>query len=103
MSTSPSGEPRKLADLMQHYLGPKGLGKERRRLEELRRAWIEAAGTEVAEQTRVRSLRRGVLSIEVQSGPLAFELAGFRRAELLEKVREHAPDQEIAALHFRQG
>lgn len=95
-------EPRPLSNLLSEYLGNKELGGKHRRLERLRELWVEVSG-DLSAHTKIRNLRRGVLSIEVDSGPLAYELAAFRKDELLERMKEKDPMLEITSLHFRQG
>ena len=47
------------------------------------RKWERVAGRRLAAASRPRSLRRGVLTVEVDSSALLAELGGFRRQELL--------------------
>lgn len=92
-----------LRDLLHGYLGRKGPGRRIRAGRELAEAWVAAAGPEVAAHTRTRSLRRGVLTVEVDSGPLCHELAGFRTEELLVALKQRLRDTEVSAIRFRIG
>jgi hypothetical protein len=67
---------------------------------ELESAWRKVAGEGVAAQTRVVGLRKGHLWVEVASAPLRSELAGFRKLELLEGLRQHYTRRHIADLRF---
>ena len=67
---------------------------------ELERAWREAAGAALAGQTRVAGLRRERLRVEVFSAPLRAELEGFRKAELLERLRERYTRRHISDIRF---
>ena len=96
-------DPVRIGTALDALLGPKGLGGRRRTLERLRGAWIAAAGPDIAGHTRVRSLRRGVLTIEVDSGPLCHQLAAFGKEELLVAVRDDARGAEVQDLRFRVG
>ena len=64
-------------------------------------AWQTAVG-EVASATRVGSLRRGTLQIEVANSLLMQELT-FRKEELLKKLNAALPDAKIKQLKFRVG
>jgi len=66
-------------------------------------AWAAVAGPELAGQTAVTSFRAGVAQIGVGNAVLLHELGGFRRAELLKKMRERLPDLDIHDLRFRAG
>jgi len=48
-----------------------------------RRKWVAVAGKETAVHSQPRSVRRGLLTVEVDSCALLAELAGYRRGELL--------------------
>jgi hypothetical protein len=67
---------------------------------ELESAWRRVAGEGVAGQTRVVGFRKGHLWVEVASAPLRAELAGFRKAELLEGLRQRYTRRHIADLRF---
>ena len=67
---------------------------------ELESAWKEAAGEGVAAQTRVVGFRKEHLWVEVTSAPLRAELAGFRKSELLEGLRQRYTRRHIADLRF---
>jgi len=48
-----------------------------------RRKWAAVAGEEVVAHAAPRSVRRGLLTVEVDSSALLAELAGYRRTKLL--------------------
>jgi predicted nucleic acid-binding Zn ribbon protein len=50
-------------------------------------AWREVVGEDVARHSRVSSLRKGILTVEVFSAPLREELEVYRREELLRALR----------------
>jgi predicted nucleic acid-binding Zn ribbon protein len=69
-------------------------------------AWREAAGANLADVARVRSLRDGVLVVAVHSAPLCHELASFRREELLGALNDRlaaAGAPAVRSLIFRIG
>lgn len=103
MARPRNSAPRAVGDILGGLMGQRGLGGKRRVQEELRRAWIDAAGDEIAGQTRVRGVRRGTLTIEVSSPPLCHELASFRRDDLLIALKERLGNTDIQDIHFRLG
>jgi len=67
-------------------------------------AWCEAVGAETARHTRLsRTLKRGVLHVEVNSSALLGELSGFRKAEILAVLREKVTQQYIEDIRFKLG
>lgn len=93
--------PENLGDVLGRLFTARGWGRlsERSRLEE---AWIKVAG-EYAPQTRVLSLRRGVLEVEVKNPILMQELAQFHKRKLLGELRKVLPGQTLTDLKFRAG
>ena len=65
-------------------------------------AWREAAGSLVAEYTRVGSLRGGTLEIVVANSTLTQELV-FQRPALLQTLAKLLPDEGIKNIRFRVG
>jgi predicted nucleic acid-binding Zn ribbon protein len=65
-------------------------------------AWREAAGSLVAQYTRVGQLRRGTLEVVVANSTLVQEL-GFQKQALLKSLAELLPDEGIENLRFRVG
>ena len=96
-------ELRSLGSVMDQVLGARGLGGKMKRLDALRRGWLEIAGPELGGHTRVRALRRQVLTIEVDSAPLCHELASFRKHEFLRAFHDKDLPSDIEDIHFRLG
>ena len=97
---------RKLGDLVrsvlkQYRVGPRG-GNKGSGLRRVQQAWAEAAGSEIAEHTRLASCDRGVLVIEVDSAPLLHELAVYMKRDLLAVLCKKA-DVPVTDLKFRPG
>lgn len=61
------------------------------------------AGPELAGRSRVRSLVRGLLTVEVDSAPLCHRLASFEQRDLLAKLLEVIRKAEVTDLRFRVG
>lgn len=93
--------PENLSDILAKLFAARGWGRknERVRLEE---AWRETAG-EHATETRVASMRRGVLEVEVKNGVLLQELAQFHKRRLLADLRKRLPGTAVTDIKFRAG
>jgi predicted nucleic acid-binding Zn ribbon protein len=65
--------------------------------------WAEAAGEELAKQTRVAGLQRGRLTVECSSQVLAAELSAFRKAELIARLKELLGNATIEDIRFIVG
>jgi predicted nucleic acid-binding Zn ribbon protein len=94
--------PENLAEILSRLFTARGWGRRQDRLH-LERAWEEAAGKEVAAQSRVNSLRRGVLEVTVGNAVLLQELTHFHKRRLLEQLRRRLPHTAITDLRFRAG
>lgn len=68
---------------------------------QLQAIWNGVAGSDVAPQTRVLGINRGVLQVGVANAPLLAELAGFHRAGLLKQIQTAHPELRIKDLKFR--
>src|SRR6516225_7679130 len=94
--------PEKLGEILSRLFAARGWGRrhERLRLEE---TWAEIVGQQASMQTRVGTLRRGVLEIVVGSSVLLQELAHFQKRRLLEQLRARLTGVTINDLRFRSG
>jgi len=103
---SPSRKGRSIATLkeaIESFLRQSGLSR-RSAQDHLGRAWVEAAGPEAALHTRItRTIRRGVLNVEVDSSALLAELSGFRKPEILAVLRERFKREYIEDIRFKLG
>lgn len=93
----PSSSVRELVSLVLRQHGIGGDPALRRAVA----AWREAAGHDFCQQTRVTGLKKGVLSVEVQSAALLQELSVYRKRELLLALRKAEPG--ISDVKFRPG
>ncbi len=75
----------------------------KRRGSAIARLWEQAAGPELAKETRPATLRRGVLTVEVRSASLRAELSGFRTQEFLGRLLAADPSGRVTGLVFRPG
>jgi predicted nucleic acid-binding Zn ribbon protein len=100
----PDGDkgPEKLADILGRLFTSRGWGRKSDRLR-LEGAWTAAAGEQLAQDTRLLGLKRGVLEIEVKSAVLLQELTQFHKRPLLAKLRQALPGLTLTDLKFRAG
>lgn len=90
-----------LRDAITSFMEISGLGR-RSLQDQLGRAWCEAVGPDAAAHTRLsRIIRRGVLSVSVDSPALLGELSGFRKAAILKVLRETVKRTYIEDIRFR--
>jgi predicted nucleic acid-binding Zn ribbon protein len=98
--------PEPLADILSRLFVSRGWGRksERLRLEAAWEAALEAIlPLPLRQHTRVASLRRGVLEVEVNAAPLMQELNQFHKRRLLAALRQALPGTTIADIRFRAG
>ncbi len=92
-----------IQDAIASFMQTSGFGK-RSLQDQLGRAWCEAIGPEAAAHTRLsRTIRRGILSVEVDSAALLGELGGFRKAEILKVLQEKVKSTYIEDIRFKLG
>lgn len=92
-----------LKDAIQSFLQQSGLSRLAVQ-DQLGRAWTEALGPQIASHTRIsRTIRRGVLNVEVDSSALLAELSGFRKPEILAVLRERFKREYIEDIRFKLG
>jgi predicted nucleic acid-binding Zn ribbon protein len=98
----PQVGPERLGEVLSRLFTARGWGRRQARLH-LEKAWEEAAGKEIAEQSRLVSVRRGVMEIEVRNAVLLQELASYHKRNLLEELRRRLPNTTLTDLRFRAG
>lgn len=98
---TPDG-PEKIGDVLGRLFTLRGWGRRQGRLH-LEQAWSETAGEDIARQTRVAGMKRGVLEIEVGSAVLLQELAHYHKRRLLEGLRTRLAGTTLTDLRFRAG
>jgi predicted nucleic acid-binding Zn ribbon protein len=98
----PERGPEPLGEILSRLFAARGLGRKSDRLH-LERAWAEAVGPELAAQTRLGQLRRGVLEVVVGNAVLLQELTHYHKRRLLEDLRRRLPQASLTDLRFRAG
>lgn len=92
-------EPKALADILAEVDALRGFGKTNAR-QRLVDAWADVAG-EAASASHPMHIRAGVLHVSVRSAGLLDELNNFRKAELLDALRERHAGLKLRGLRFR--
>jgi predicted nucleic acid-binding Zn ribbon protein len=98
----PDPGPENLGEILSRLFTARGWGRRQDRLH-LENAWAEVAGPQIAPHTRVGTLRRGVLEVQVGNAVLLQELSSFHKRRLLEQLRRRLPNTPIGDLRFRAG
>ena len=98
----PERGPEPLGEILSRLFTARGWGRRQAQLH-LEQAWNDAAGPDVAAQTRVSALRRGVLEVVVGNAVLLQELAHYHKRRLLEQLRGRLKGTPLTDLRFRAG
>jgi predicted nucleic acid-binding Zn ribbon protein len=93
--------PKPISDILAQLLARRGYARERSTAS-YTEAWQRAVGEPMGKFTQAGLLRRGALEVIVANSTLVQEL-GFRKTELLAKLGQLLPDQNIRDLRFRVG
>ena len=91
-----------LFDRLVREFAPAVAAEPGARLEEIGAIWRRAVGEEIAAHARPGRFRGGVLTIEVDSAPLAAELGSFARGHLHQAL-EREGLTGLCELKFRTG
>ena len=94
--------PENIGDILGRLFTSRGWGRKNDRIR-LESAWADAAGPELLKDTRVLSIRCGVLEVEVRNAVLIQELTQFHKRPLLGKLRKAMPGVTLTDLKFRAG
>jgi predicted nucleic acid-binding Zn ribbon protein len=95
-------QPQPLGDVLKHWLERSGVMRKTA-ADDVRRAWQDAVGPEIARQAQPTAFRAGVLTVTVSNAPLLAELAGFREAEIRQSLTSKLKGVYIARIRFRAG
>ena len=92
-----------LRDAIASFMETSGLSQQTLQ-DQVSRAWWEVVGAQTAGHTRLsRTIRRGVLRVEVNSPTLLAELDGFRKTEILQGLQEKVKRKHIEDIRFKLG
>ena len=103
MSSSPKPRgPKPLAEILGNLFAARGYGRLQA-VGELELAWNAAVGEPGCWQTKVGTVRRGVLNVTVAHPALLEELSTFQKPNLLAALRREASGSSIQDIRFRVG
>ena len=92
-----------LREAIASFMERSGLGRQGLQ-DQVSRTWCEIVGPETARHTRLsRTIRQGVLRVEVDSPALLAELSGFRKPEILQALQEKVRRKHIEDIRFKLG
>lgn len=93
-------KPEPLGILLKHVVS--GLGRKRLTQDRVRRAWKAVVGKRAKAHTLPVSLKKGTLSINVDSSAWLYELT-LKRREILKKLDSKIKGNKIRLIRFRIG
>jgi len=94
------GGPVGIGDPLREVLARRKIGRLLQS-QELINLWSDSVDEQIAKQTKVISLKNGVLHIEVSDSVLMSELANFHKRQIINRLKKKRPEMEIRNLKFR--
>lgn len=71
--------------------------------ERLKKLWETAAGPELSRHTRLASLRKGRLTVEVENSSWLYEMTVRHKPRLLKELQSDLGEKKLKELRFRLG
>jgi predicted nucleic acid-binding Zn ribbon protein len=96
-----AGVPQRIGDVLAELMARRGYARVQSGAA-CADAWRQAAGETLAANSRATQVRRGVLEVLVSHSTLAQEI-GFQKQELIQRLAELLPDENIRDLKLRVG
>ncbi len=96
------GAPRSLGEILSSVLQKRAWARPMLTAG-LQDAWCRAAGERLTGRTRVAQFRDGILTIEVASSALRYELEAFSGPGLLARLQQDPAAPRVTRLQFRVG
>ncbi len=93
-------EPTAIGKVLSELIALKGLARVEG-VAQLQQAWRDVADEQIAKNSTVISLSRGVLQIGVSNTGQLSELASFHKQTLLQSLQQQHPHLKIKDLKFR--
>jgi len=94
-----AGGPERLGDVLARAV-VRPARRSRALLARAERKWAAVIGAELSAHSRPRSLRRGLLTVEVDSSALLAELGGYRRRELTHRLAAEPEPLGVREIRF---
>jgi predicted nucleic acid-binding Zn ribbon protein len=92
---------RRIADILSELQARRGFARLTAG-DELAAAWREAAGEQIARQTRPGTIRRGLLEVTTANSMLAQEIQ-FQKERIVAKLVELLPQEKIRDVRCKVG
>jgi predicted nucleic acid-binding Zn ribbon protein len=92
---------RRIADILSELQSRRGYARVAAG-NDLAAAWRQAAGEAIARQTRVGTVRRGVLEVMTANSMLAQELQ-FQKERIVARLTELLPEEKIRDVRCKVG
>jgi predicted nucleic acid-binding Zn ribbon protein len=93
--------PQPIGKIINELMARQGVGRQLA-AQQRQQAWQQAVGQPLAGYTRCGSVYRRRLEVIVASSTLMQELT-FQKPQILQRLREIAPELEVDDIRFRQG
>lgn len=93
--------PKRPADILGHLMARKGYNQTET-ANELEITWNEIVGSKWKSQTKVGTIRQGVLEVLVSSSVVNQQL-GFKKKQLLSELQTRLPKNNLKDLRFKLG
>ena len=93
--------PKRSADILGHLMARRGYGQTET-AKQLEETWNEIVGPKWKMETRVGTIRQGVLEVMVSSSVVNQQL-GFKKKQLLFELQVRLPQNNLKDLRFRLG
>jgi predicted nucleic acid-binding Zn ribbon protein len=95
------GQPQRIGEILSELMARRGYARVQSG-DACAQAWRAAAGHETARHSRATQVRRGVLDVLVSNSMMAQEI-GFRKPDLIKRLAELLPDENVRDLKLRVG
>jgi predicted nucleic acid-binding Zn ribbon protein len=96
-----SSQPQRIGDILSELMARRGYARVQSG-GACAQAWRAAVGEEMARYTRATQVRRGVLDVLVSNSTMVQEI-GFQKPQLIQRLAELLPDENIRDLKLRVG
>ena len=93
--------PKRAQDLINNVIARRGIAAEQSS-HRLQNIWESVIGMDLANQTRVSSLRRGVLEIIVSNSSL-MQILSFNKEQYKEEINQQMQNGTLSDIRFRIG
>jgi len=94
-------KPKRALNLINDLISRRGIAAQKSDAK-LQGVWDGVVGMDIANQTRVANLRRGILTVDVANSSL-MQMLEFKRQDYLQEINQQLQSTGIKNLRFRIG